>query len=108
LPRDPHRHPELLGPEHIIIGVVEADDIERVRDFVLQPRIAQWNTVKVNATWTMEQAIEESAGLEPFFEGVDHPPAGAEGCLTHDAGCGVIPPAAGRMPRSWREGFTSA
>jgi hypothetical protein len=29
--------------------------------------MVQWNTVKVNATWTMEQALEKAPGLEPIF-----------------------------------------
>ena len=40
----------VFGPDHIILAVVEADDIESVRDFALQSRLMQWNTVKINPT----------------------------------------------------------
>jgi hypothetical protein len=56
-----------LGPEHLILGVMEADDIETVRDFVMQSGLVQWNTVRVNATWTLEEAMAKSASLEPIF-----------------------------------------
>jgi hypothetical protein len=57
----------VFGPEHIILGVLEADNIDAVRDFAIQSGLVQWNTVRVNATWTMEEAMEKSAGLEPIF-----------------------------------------
>src|SRR5687767_10695028 len=48
----------IFGPEHIIVGVVEADDIDAVRTFALQSRLMQWNTVKINATYSLEEALE--------------------------------------------------
>jgi hypothetical protein len=57
----------IFGPEHIIIAVVEADDIDAVRNFVVQSRLMQWNTVKVNATYSMEEAIALLDEMEPIF-----------------------------------------
>ena len=37
----------VFGPDHIILAVVEADDIEPVRDFMFQSRLIQWNTTKI-------------------------------------------------------------
>jgi hypothetical protein len=41
----------IFGPDHIILAVVEADDIEAVRNFIVQSRLMQWNTVNTYATY---------------------------------------------------------
>jgi hypothetical protein len=55
----------IFGPEHIILLVVEADDIESVRNFALQSRLMQWNTVKINATYSIEEAVAMIDEVEP-------------------------------------------
>ena len=57
----------IFGPEHIILLVVEADDIESVRNFALQSRLMQWNTVKINATYSIEEALAISDEMEAIF-----------------------------------------
>jgi hypothetical protein len=57
----------IFGPEHIILVVVEADDIESVRNFALQSRLMQWNTVKINATYSMEEALALLDDVETIF-----------------------------------------
>ena len=57
----------IFGPEHIILLVVEADDIESVRNFALQSRLMQWNTVKINATYSIEEAVAMIDEVEPIF-----------------------------------------
>ena len=57
----------VFGPDHIIMSVVEAGNIEAVRSFVTEAGLYQWNTVKINATWTMEEALEMIDGLTPIF-----------------------------------------
>jgi hypothetical protein len=47
----------VFGPDHVIVAVIEAKDIETAREFVWQGRLHQWNTVKVNATWSFEEAL---------------------------------------------------
>jgi hypothetical protein len=47
----------IFGPEHIIVAVVEANDIDSVRSFALQSGLMQWNTVRVNATYSIEEAV---------------------------------------------------
>jgi hypothetical protein len=47
----------IFGPDHIILAVVEADDIDVVRSFALQSRLMQWNTVKIHATYSIEEAL---------------------------------------------------
>jgi hypothetical protein len=57
----------IFGPDHIALAVVEANDIEAVREFILQSRLIQWNTTKIHATYSMEEAIAKSDELEAIF-----------------------------------------
>ena len=57
----------IFGPEHIILMVVDADDIESVRNFALQSRLMQWNTVKINATYSIEEAVALIDEVESIF-----------------------------------------
>jgi hypothetical protein len=57
----------VFGPDHIILAVVEADDIEAVRDFMFQSRLVQWNTTKIHATYSMEEALTRVNELEAIF-----------------------------------------
>jgi hypothetical protein len=57
----------IFGPEHIILAVVDADDIDSVRKFALQSRLMQWNTVKIHATYSIEEAVGMIDELEPIF-----------------------------------------
>jgi hypothetical protein len=57
----------VFGPDHIILAVVEADDVESVREFVLQSRLIQWNTTKIHATYSIDEAIAKSNELEAIF-----------------------------------------
>jgi hypothetical protein len=57
----------VFGPDHIILAVVEADGIDSVRDFAFQSHLMQWNTVKINATYSMEEALGLIEQAEPIF-----------------------------------------
>jgi hypothetical protein len=57
----------VFGPDHTILAVVEADDIESVRTFALQSRLMQWNTVRINATYSLEEALTVADEVEPIF-----------------------------------------
>ena len=57
----------IFGPDHIILAVVEADDIDAVRDFALQSRLMQWNTVKIHATYSIEEALALLDEVETIF-----------------------------------------
>lgn len=57
----------IFGPDHIILAVVEADDIDSVRNFALQSRLMQWNTVNIHATYSMEEALPLIDSVEPIF-----------------------------------------
>jgi hypothetical protein len=57
----------IFGPDHIILAVVEADDIDSVRNFALRSRLMQWNTVKIHATYSIEEAVELIDEVEAVF-----------------------------------------
>jgi hypothetical protein len=57
----------VFGPDHIILAVVDADDIEAVRDFMFQSRLMQWNTTRIHATYSMEEALAKVNELEAIF-----------------------------------------
>jgi hypothetical protein len=57
----------VFGPDHILLAVVEADDIESVRDFVFQSRLIQWNTTRIHATYSMEEAVALVDQVETIF-----------------------------------------
>jgi hypothetical protein len=57
----------IFGPDHIILAVVEADDIDAVRNFALRSRLMQWNTVKIHATYSIEEALVLLDEVEPIF-----------------------------------------
>ena len=57
----------VFGPDHIILAVVEADDIEAVRDFLFQSRLVQWNTTNIHATYSMDEALARVNELDAIF-----------------------------------------
>jgi hypothetical protein len=57
----------IFGPDHIILAVVEADGIDSVRNFALKSRLMQWNTVKIHATYSIEEAIPMLDDVEAIF-----------------------------------------
>jgi len=57
----------VYGPDHEILAVVEASGIEPVREFAMQSRLMQWNTVNINATWSMEEAMDRMDTLPAIF-----------------------------------------
>ena len=57
----------VYGPDHEILAVVEADGIEAVREFTMQSRLVQWNTINIHATWTMEEALTKADDLPTIF-----------------------------------------
>ena len=57
----------VFGPDHVVLAVVEAHDIEAVREFILQSRLIQWNTTEVHATYSMDEALAKSDELEAIF-----------------------------------------
>src|SRR3990172_7908377 len=57
----------VYGGGRVVLALVEASDIEKVREFIMQSRLIQWNTVKINATWSMEEALAKADQLPAIF-----------------------------------------
>ena len=57
----------VFGPDHIILAVVEADDVDSVRTFAFQSRLMQWNTVNTYGTYSLEEAVGMLDELEAIF-----------------------------------------
>ena len=57
----------IFGPDHIILAVVDADDIDLVREFALRSGLMQWNTVKIHATYSIEEALPLIDEMEAIF-----------------------------------------
>jgi hypothetical protein len=57
----------IFGPDHVILAVVDADDIDSVRNFALKSRLMQWNTVKIHATYSIEEAVALIDEVEAIF-----------------------------------------
>lgn len=57
----------IFGPDHVLLAVVDANDIDTVRDFILKSRLIQWNTTKVHSTYSMEEAVAMVDDLEAIF-----------------------------------------
>jgi hypothetical protein len=53
----------LSGPfanrEHMLVVIVETDRAEALDSFVLESRLAQWNTVRILPSVPMEEAMHE-------------------------------------------------
>lgn len=57
----------IFGPDHIILAVVDAEDIDAVRTFALRSRLMQWNTVNIHATYSIEEAVAMIDEVEAIF-----------------------------------------
>jgi hypothetical protein len=57
----------VFGPDHIILAVVQAADIEAVRTFALQSRLMQWNTVRIHATYSIDEAVAMVDDVDAIF-----------------------------------------
>jgi hypothetical protein len=57
----------VFGPDHVVLAVVEANDIDAVRDFMFQSRLIQWNTTTIHPTYSMEEALARADELEAIF-----------------------------------------
>jgi hypothetical protein len=55
------------GPNHLIVIVVEADDIKQVGQLVHEGRLAQWNTCEIYPTKTLQEAMDRADELPAIF-----------------------------------------
>lgn len=60
--------PLILGPEHEVICVVEADNFDTVQELIFQSGFIQWNTVRITPVMTLYEAIESLKKMpEPLY-----------------------------------------
>jgi hypothetical protein len=52
---------------HMVFAAVEADDASSVREFAFQSRLAQWNTVEIYQTSTLEEALTKVDELPTIY-----------------------------------------
>ena len=99
----------IFGPDHIILAVVEADDIDSVRNFALQSRLMQWNTVKIHATYSIEEAVGMIDEVEAIFYVAADRPTGdaAEWPGRRQAGARLALDTNPRRSARWRRHGTS-
>ena len=57
----------VYGPDHQVLAIIESPDIEKVREFVMESRLVQWNTTKIHGTWTLEEALAKADKLPTIF-----------------------------------------
>ena len=56
-----------VNDEHLIVTVVEADQAEKVHQFVSDARLNQWNTIHVVPSLTVEEAMKEIQASTSLF-----------------------------------------
>jgi len=56
-----------VNREHISVVVVEAAKAEAVDRFISESGLAQWNSVKVLPSLTMEEGLRDINALKPIF-----------------------------------------
>jgi uncharacterized protein with GYD domain len=52
---------------HMVFAAVEADDASSVREFAFQSRLAQWNTIEIYQTSTLEEALTKVNELPTIY-----------------------------------------
>lgn len=57
----------VYGPDHVVLAVMEAADIEAVRNFAVQSQLMQWNTIKIHPTWSLEEALAKVEAIPTIF-----------------------------------------
>lgn len=56
-----------VSREHAILTVLDADSPDNVDRFLVDSRIAQWNSVRVIPSLTMEEGLEQIRGQDTIF-----------------------------------------
>jgi hypothetical protein len=54
-----------FDPEHFIIGMIEADSIEAVRDFAMEAGLMAWNDLKINPITPLSELMDNMDKAPP-------------------------------------------
>ena len=57
----------LVNREHLVVLVAEAAKVEAIDQFISESGMAQWNSVRVLPSLTMEEGLKEVAAMKPIF-----------------------------------------
>jgi hypothetical protein len=57
----------LITTEHKSYSIVQAKNVEAVRNFLVESGLIQWNSIDVVHGVTMEHALEEINKLKPIY-----------------------------------------
>jgi uncharacterized protein with GYD domain len=61
----------LAGPltttGHKMISIIEADNVESVRNFVMESGTIQWNSVEITHALPMDKTVNEIRNLDPIW-----------------------------------------
>ena len=56
-----------VSREHLTVVIVEAAKAESVDQFISESGLAQWNSVRILPSLTMEEGMKEVQSLKPIF-----------------------------------------
>lgn len=56
-----------VNREHVIVTIVDADTADAVDRFLVETRLAHWNSVRVLPSHSIEEAMEEVQSNTPLF-----------------------------------------
>lgn len=56
-----------VNREHIVVTIVESAKAEAVDQFISESGIAQWNSVRVLPSLTMEEGMKDISSSRPIF-----------------------------------------
>jgi hypothetical protein len=54
-----------FDPEHFIVGMIEADNIEAVRDFAMEAGLMAWNDLKINPITPVSELMDNMDKAPP-------------------------------------------
>ena len=54
-----------FDPEHFIVGMIEADSIEAVRDFAMEAGLMAWNDLKINPITPVSELMDNMDKAPP-------------------------------------------
>jgi uncharacterized protein with GYD domain len=56
-----------VNREHVIVAILEADTADAVDGFLVESRLAHWNTVRVLPSHPIQEGMEEIQSGTPLF-----------------------------------------
>jgi L-rhamnose mutarotase len=54
-----------FDPEHLVIGIFEAENVESINNFAMEAGLMAWNNLKVNALTPVSQFMDNADQMPP-------------------------------------------